>query len=406
MGDLLKKVIKVFIFCIIFVGFTYFFWKNPTITNKIAVTITDVVDDFTSSKVNPYTRDYKINRLQITVSDYYYNKLNDNQKKIYDSIAVSVSNFENESKVKEYEYTDIDSTMNDVSEAMNAFFSDHPEVFYLNTQYKVSTVENFSGTKLIVYLDYLVKDKNELEQKISEIESAMNNILNKIDNNSNDFDKELKIHDILGELTTYYRYTDVNSIPFECHTIYGTLISNTAVCDGFTKVMQILLDKVNIDSIIVTGYLQDQPHAWNLVKINGEWYHLDLTSDKSINGKNDSEKIIIHSYFNLTTDNIKNTHTITYEDKIFSANSTNYNYYVYTNKSIGNNDNFENKFKNILDNSNNSNIVEFYAPKVLDVAGKIGKVLQNGKYTEYTSSNGNSFKYYNVLGTYILLKQK
>lgn len=401
----MKNILKVFVFCAIFVFFTYFLWSNPTFTNKIAATISDTVNQFTSSKVEPYTREFKVNSLQISNSDYYYSKLTEKEKSIYDALAVSVANLSKDAIIRKYEYVNMDETMDEVSNAMNSFFADHPEVFYLDTQYKVSTVDGFSGTNLTVYLDYLVTDKSDLEKKISELNSKINSIVSGVSSNLSDFEKELSIHDKIGELTTYYRYENEDDIPFSCHTIYGTLISNTAVCDGFTKALQITLDKVGIETIFVTGSLENESHAWNLVKLDGEWYHLDLTSNKSLDKTTNNDKIVIHSYFNVTTNDIKNTHVISNENNLPVANSTKYNYYIYKNKNITKYDNFDSKIKTILSNNSDSNIAEFNINGVTDIASKIGKILQSGNFKEYMSGSGNSFKYYSILNSYILLKQ-
>ncbi len=405
MGDMLKKILKVFIFCFVAVLFTYIFWSNPNLTNKIAASITDVVDQFASSEVVPYTKEFKVNELQISNSDYYYNKLTDTEKEIYDSLAASVANLESDAVVRKYEYLDMNTTMEQVSNSMNAFFNDHPEVFYLDTQYKVATTDGFFGTNLNVYLNYLVSNKSDLNEKLNEIKSKIDIIMSSVNSNSSDFEKELQIHDKLGDLTTYYRYKNEEDIPDECHTIYGTLITNKAVCDGFAKTLQIILNKVNIDTIFVTGSIDSEAHAWDMVKLDNEWYHLDLTSNKSLDENKTATNILIHSYFNVTTNNIKNTHTINNENQLPAANSIKYNYYIYKNKNITKNDSFDTKLKSILSTNTNANILEFSIDGVLDVANKVAKVLQSGNYTEYTSSSGNSFKYYNILNTYILQKQ-
>lgn len=43
---------------------------------------------------------------------------------------------------------------------------------------------------------------------------------------------------------------------------------------------KLLADEAGLDAIVVTGYLEgDLPHAWNKVKIDNEWYILDVTNN-------------------------------------------------------------------------------------------------------------------------------
>ena len=51
------------------------------------------------------------------------------------------------------------------------------------------------------------------------------------------------------------------------------------VCDGFAKAYTMLLSKVGIESY----YIGHDLHVWNLVKIDGKFYHVDVTSDNCKN---------------------------------------------------------------------------------------------------------------------------
>lgn len=223
----------------------------------------------------------------------------------------------------------------------------------------------------------------------------------------NTFDAEVYIHDKICEIATYYKYNDINEVPEICHSIYGCFVSKQAVCDGLSKALMIALDKAGIENILVTGYLQNQAHAWNLVKLDDAWYHVDITSDKSVKSGENNKEEIIHSYFNITTEQIKKTNTIDLEEKLPVADKTEYNYYVKTGKYIDITDNFLTKFKGILDNNKNENLVEFATnSKVKSVPEKMVYAFQDNKYNKYVDKNVNKFNYYNILNTYILLINK
>ena len=177
-----------------------------------------------------------------------------------------------------------------------------------------------------------------------------------------------------------------------------------AVCDGLSKAFQILLDNCDIEAITVTGFLQEQSHAWNMVKISDEWYHVDLTSNKSVKNQNENTEEIIHSYFNITTDQIKKSNKIEKEDIVPVANSTEDNYYIKTGKYINVGDNFTLRLKQILNMSENENLVEFAVnEKIKSVPEKMVYVFQDKKYSKYVNANSNKFNYYNILNTYVLI---
>ena len=82
------------------------------------------------------------------------------------------------------------------------------------------------------------------------------------------------------------------------HKATGPLINNIALCSGYSDAMKIYLDKLKI-----TNYkISNTNHIWNLVYINNNWLHLDLTWDDPItsNGKD----ILLHKFFLISSDEL------------------------------------------------------------------------------------------------------
>ena len=68
--------------------------------------------------------------------------------------------------------------------------------------------------------------------------------------------------------------------PDQSHTAYGALFENYAVCDGYSRLVKMMCDDMGIECRIVVGDVNGGGgHAWNLVKVDGQWYHLDVTWD-------------------------------------------------------------------------------------------------------------------------------
>lgn len=398
-----KKIISLFIILFSILA-VVIITRNPKVANQIIISTEDIYDNISGK--NEEITDVKginINELEIKNSSYYYEKLTDEQKKIYKAVAVAIKNLDSNAKIKEYNFTDDNTTMKDVKAAILNLFLDHPEVFYVSNDYTVSTIELLNSKRIEIDLKYLVKDKNDLNKKITEIKNVIDPIINDA-KNMDKFDAELYIHDKICEMCTYYKYSNIEAVPEECHTIYGCLVNKQAVCDGLSKSLQIMLDKVEIDNILVTGNLQNQAHAWIMVKLDDNWYHMDITSNKSVRNESGKEEII-HSYFNITSERIKKTNSIDIEEQLPEASATEYNYYLKTDKYISLTDNFSYKLKNILKNNQNSRLAEFAAdPRLSTVPEKMSYVLQDSNYSEYVNKALNRFNYYNVLNSYIILK--
>jgi len=58
-------------------------------------------------------------------------------------------------------------------------------------------------------------------------------------------------------------------------TAYGALIRGTATSEGFAMAMKLLCDRLGIECITVLGRREGADCGWNLVNVDGEWYHLD-----------------------------------------------------------------------------------------------------------------------------------
>ena len=117
-------------------------------------------------------------------------------------------------------------------------------------------------------------------------------------------ERELWIHDLLCKKVVY-----VDDGP-ESHTIIGPLLKGRGVCEGIAEAAKLLLDACGIPTLKISGIARkkdgtNEPHAWNVVLINGKWYHLDVTFDLTI-----ARDHIRYDYFNLSTKEILKDRTI------------------------------------------------------------------------------------------------
>ena len=403
----MKKTIINLIILLIFAGLIFVVLTNKNVSNQIIVSIDDVKDKIKDSKTEENNNDGKVNSLQLKNSTFYYNLLTDEQKDIYSSLLDCIKELDTTVKLKKYQYVDEEKTMSDIKIAMQNLFLDHPEVFYVKTNYTVSTIDLIKGKRIEVLLEYTIQDKEQLNKQIADINSVLEPLVNEV-KDKDIFEKELYLHDKIATMCKYYKYEDINKIPEECHNIYGCVVSKSAVCDGLSKALQVALDKAGIESIIVSGSLQSELHAWNLVKLDEDWYHVDITSDKSLDKdfKNDAS-VVTHSYFNITDDKIQKTNTIDNKESLPKATNTKYNYYIYKDKYISSKDDFNKKLTKILNENTDKNLAEFGIEDSAEkIAGKLVVLLGNSKFSEYLSSDRRRFNYYNILDSFILTKQK
>lgn len=169
-----------------------------------------------------------------------------------------------------------------------------------------------------VYIEYYNKQSalnEELYKKYEDMMKKAQEIVEKVVKpGMSDLEKELALHDYLVVHTVYdYENYFSNTVPEEAHLPYGVLVNRVAVCDGFARTMQILLDMVGIESELVYGESYGENgwygHAWNIVKIDGKYYHLDVTFDNiDKDGRKVEKDSITHKYFNISDRQISFDH--------------------------------------------------------------------------------------------------
>ncbi|CDI48530.1 transglutaminase/protease [Clostridium tetani 12124569] len=126
--------------------------------------------------------------------------------------------------------------------------------------------------------------------------------------NLSDAEKALKINDYLVKRAAYH-HEGVNTYYVEDHIAYGVLSDRKkGVCESYAKAFQLLAEKSGLTSIYVTGQGKNpnkdkgEAHAWNMVKIDGQWYSIDTTWNDIGEGSR-------YDYFLKSDDDMKATHT-------------------------------------------------------------------------------------------------
>ncbi len=393
----MKSTIKSFcnfvviIFVVISVTYVSFFTDIPTKTGNV---IRKQIEENTNS-FEEYSNEFQINELGISMDSYYYNFLSDDQKRIYESIANGVKNFQSEFVVRDYVADDKDKFASEVSIAIEAFINDHPEVFYLESEYSSYILSSFDGNIGYIRLNYTEDSIESVNQKIELMSQKIDEYLEGLDG-LNEYEKELEIHD---RLSYSVEYSHLEELPREYHTAEGSLLEGVGVCDSFAKALQLIYSRAGIDSIIVLGSLDGNPHAWNMVKINNEWYHVDLTSSHSIY---EETGIVNHAYFNLDTESEKRFASLDSEELIPEAYQNTYNYYNYNELVISNDDDIYQRLSDICNKFEGENYIEFYLEG--NVGDRITSILIALRTIDSSFLDGTRLYYYNIENAIIIPK--
>ena len=127
-----------------------------------------------------------------------------------------------------------------------------------------------------------------------------------------DFQKELAVHDWIVEHGSYDQTVHNNpghSGRTGYRDPYGILVGGYGNCLGYSTTFQLLMDLCDVECITVVGASFDsmEDHAWNMVRLDGAWYCVDVTWDDPTMGNGNTNSVVRHRYFNVTSQHMRDT---------------------------------------------------------------------------------------------------
>jgi len=219
-------------------------------------------------------------------TDYAYSTLTDDYvKKLYNQISDNIDSeyepsFYAEGNLGEYQIT----------QAVEAYKNDHPEVFWLKSYYEYENFDYETGIWLTYTMsgDKLVTAKKKFNTAVDTISKSVPY--------GTECEREEYIHNYIINNCDYdEEAAESEGVQGNENDAYGVFVDGKAVCEGYSKAFQILCNKADIDCIQLMGIVDSDNHVWNCVKIGGDWYQIDVTWDDVDDFIYDS-----HEYFNLT----------------------------------------------------------------------------------------------------------
>ena len=180
---------------------------------------------------------------------------------------------------------------------------DHPEIFWaVGFKYRY-----YKDSPNLILIPEYIFDKNKIRKHQKALGARVDKLVRTAMKFS-EWDKEKYVHDFICENIRY----DKLKKPYS-HEIIGPLGHGVGVCEGIAKSVKVLCDTLGVWCII--AICENNPekgikyrHTWNIVRINGQYYHLDATFDNTL-GKNEGGLTSIrYDYFNLDDKNIFRDH--------------------------------------------------------------------------------------------------
>ena len=208
-------------------------------------------------------------------AEFCKRQLNSEEQKAYDCLLNGFRQYESKIRISAKVHQE------EVLAAFTALEHDHPVLFFVCNTFICCT--DSLGWVIYVEVSYLY-ELDQILAMLQQLSQIAESIMYKTAHQEQRRTAEL-LHDYLVNHAVYQLpESGTEAQKAEAYSLIGALINKRCVCSGFAKAYQYLCEKAHIPCLFVAGTATDRfgvrhPHAWNMISIEGKWYHVDTTFD-------------------------------------------------------------------------------------------------------------------------------
>ncbi len=264
-------------------------------------------------------------------NEYGYNSLNDTEKEVFNFIGETLEAFidsdiytddldrESAELLVEYTLTNGESiTEDDLCKTASRFLYSNPKYYWLERNYSYELSGNrIKVTFRVAPYYYSYDSRSEADDAIAELGSEW---ISEIKEAAEEdvFLAALTAHDlIIGNIDYAYNSKGKPEEEIWSHSIAGVFLGQNAVCEGYSKTFEYLMDRAGIPNIIIFGEGDGEPHAWNAIEYKGEWYLMDITWDDPNEEDEMGFNNTMYTYFFMPSSLFSQKHTPYSEDEYY-----------------------------------------------------------------------------------------
>lgn len=249
----------------------------------------------------------------ISQDKYAYSCLSTDEKKLYDIMLDAFLNFKEDVVI---------NTVNSevIEKLFYAIFADYGGLFWVDG-YSYTERSNGSSPNMIFSPDFSMT-RSQKEEKEALVKKAKKEWLSGISKDSPDYYKSLYVYENLVSRVDYEENAP------DSQNILSVFLNGKSVCQGYADAAGVLFDELGIKNVILRGEAQGEPHSWNMIMLDNEWYFFDATWGNSrYLDKTSEKKTVNYAYLNVTSEEMEKTHTLNMDIPIPQCTATADNYY-------------------------------------------------------------------------------
>ena len=151
------------------------------------------------------------------------------------------------------------------------------------------------------------KTASQTTQALKKVEETTADVIAEAKKLSSDYDRVKLFHDWIINRTEYV--STGNKYISETD---GPILHGEALCEGYSRAFEYLCQSIGIECVCIAGTATSSVasgnHMWNMVKVDGKWYHIDVTWDDPISTS--GKPVLRYDYFLISDAQIRKDHTI------------------------------------------------------------------------------------------------
>lgn len=180
----------------------------------------------------------------------------------------------------------------------------HPELF-LKTSYTLLKHNEETGVVQSIRPEYVVSSWEEVLEGREILAAGVKEYIDATKGYATDLEKLLVIHDkMVADCTYDMNAMDKNNahlVPDSRRHAIGVFRDKIAVCQGYSQALYMIAKELGIEMDFC--YSESRNHMWNYVKLDGKWYHMDMTNDDPALSGGEA----MHTYFMVSDDGLDET---------------------------------------------------------------------------------------------------
>lgn len=251
-------------------------WTSRYITKSYTINVPEL-------DVTPSVSSSELSILDDYTSKWGYSTLSAAQKKGYAALFEAASKHADTADMKGFGLT-----VDDVEKMYWAFDYDNPQFFWNDNGYSYGYTSRGELVDVSIIYGRTAAEAAKIQ---GELDAAADKILAEALKYDSTMDRVKVLHDSIINMTSYS-----TSGPAYKSEADGPLVHGTGLCEGYSKAFMYLCQSIGIECICVSGKSSGYGHMWNMVKVDGTWYHMDVTWDDPISSK----PILRYDYFCLS----------------------------------------------------------------------------------------------------------